>query len=289
MVELIEWMRNYNLSHDPNESVRFYGIDMQGGYRDLEYLADVAKRDPAFYEAADSEKLISLAADEEPDLTAEHDFFESLSQKLAGESDAEHRTAAVIAGTVLQWVDAPRYSEDPAGYGLYRDTCMAKNLMDYYNIELSRGYDQILVTAHNGHVAKGPDTAMGSCINELFEGSYYCIGTDFYNTVVNVHTAGTYDENYQRADHEYCSDSPMAYQAQFFKNGRYCLDLKSITDPGNKIYKLIHKPNFTGLTGEGYNPMWEIYKSYRARIVAVDHYDAMIYYYNTTPIRPIHY
>ena len=98
---------------------------------------------------------------------------------------------------------------------------MAENLMAYYNIEKSRGYSQILITAHNGHVmkydtSKIDDVNMGVKINELFEGSYYCVGTEFYNTCVNVHTAGTYDDEYERANHDYCSDDLLAYQAQYF-------------------------------------------------------------------------
>ena len=43
------------------------------------------------------------------------------------------------------------------------------------------------------------------------------------------------------------------------------------------------------MAGEGYSSDWEVYKSYRARMIVTDHYDAMVYYYETTPIDPIHY
>ena len=171
---------------------------------------------------------------------------------------------------------------------------MAENLMAYYNIEKSRGYSQILITAHNGHVmkydtSKIDDVNRGVKINELFEGSYYCVGTEFYNTCVNVHTAGTYDDEYERANHDYCSDDLLAYQAQYFDGGRYCLDFASVDKTHKKVYNIIHRLNWTGMAGEGYTSDWEVYKSYRARMIAIDHYDAMIYYYETNPIDPIHY
>jgi erythromycin esterase-like protein len=86
---------------------------------------------------------------------------------------------------------------------------MAQLLKDYSELEDARGYAQVVITAHNAHVMKGEssvlpaadDDTMGDRIDALFEGSYFCIGTGFYEGNVNIHTAGTYEENYERKDH----------------------------------------------------------------------------------------
>ena len=64
------------------------------------------------------------------------------------------------------------------------------------------------------------------------------MGTEFYNTCVNVHTAGTYDDEYERANHDYCSDDLLAYQAQYFDGGRYCLDFASVDKTHKKVYNI---------------------------------------------------
>jgi len=294
MVNLLTWMREYNLTHDENESVMIYGVDMQTGIRAAEYLRDFGEKHPEYMSAEDINTLSVLIDEFDKNHPEARDFFYGLSGKLAGFSDVNCQNASIIANSLVQWMDAPSYERNVNDYSIHRDTCMAENLLAYYNIEKSRGYNRILITAHNAHVMKyntdkTSDVNMGVKINELFEGSYYCVGTEFYNTCVNVHTAGTYDDEYERANHDYCSDDLLAYQAQFFENGVYCLDFASVDKTHKKVYNIIHRLNWTGMAGEGYTSDWEVYKSHRARLIATDHYDAMIYYYETTPIDPIHY
>lgn len=294
MLELLTWMREYNLSHSEEESLMFYGVDMQGDLKEIAYLNGFCHDRSEGFSEEELDKLSVLAVEEEPDTEAEREFFDGLYVKLSSFEGSEYRIAESVARALLQWIDAPSFSENPDEYGEYRDRCMAENLQNYYDIEANRGYPQILITAHNGHVMKGDnlgygDRTMGNRITELFEGSYYCIGTEFYNTVVNIHTAGTYDEAYKREDHEYCSEDVLAYQAKYFDEGSYCLDFASVSEKDGRVYKLLHNPNFTGAAGEGYNLYMDLYKTYRAKLVAADHYDAMIYYYETTPIRVRHY
>ncbi|MCR4929378.1 MAG: erythromycin esterase family protein [Lachnospiraceae bacterium] len=294
MVDLLTWMREYNLTHDENESVMIYGVDMQTGIRAAEYLLDFGKKHEGLYTDEEMNTLSVLVAEFDSSHPEARDFFYNLSVKLDSYDDVNCKNAAVIANSLVQLMDAPSYEKNPNNYSVHRDTCMAENLMAYYKIEQSRGYSQIIITAHNGHVMKyntdkTKEVNMGVKINELFEGSYYCVGTEFYNTCVNVHTAKTYDEEYERANHDYCSDDLLAYQAQFFEGKVYCLDFASVDKTHKKVYNIIHRLNWTGMAGEGYSSDWEVYKSYRARMIVTDHYDAMVYYYETTPIDPIHY
>lgn len=294
MVELLTWMREYNLSHDESESVMFYGVDMQTGFRAVKYLNDFCEKNRDFFDGVEPDVLNALAQDENCDIRAYRDFFNDLSAKLATKDDVFFKDASIVAKSLVQWCDAPSFEENSNDYSIHRDTCMAENLKAFYDIEVSRGYPQIIITAHNGHTMKvrtpGSESInMGRKIDEIFEGSYFCVGTGFYNACVNIHTMGTFDDEYERANHDFCSSDLLAYQAQFFDGGVYCLDFSQITDTKSKVYKIIHNMNFTGEAGEGYNEQWEIYKSYRSKIVAVDHFDAMVYYYEATPIDPIHY
>lgn len=298
IVELLTWMRDYNKDKTYEESLMFYGVDMQGPYREIPYLATFADNNPEILDENDKETLHSLEATLETDdyslVDENREFFVSLSEKLLAEDDLRAKNAGIIANSLVQWIDAPSFEEDSQSYGEHRDLCMAKNLKSEYELEVERGYSQIIITAHNGHVMKGDtlgygEVAMGARIDELFEGSYFCIGTDFYNGVVNIHTQGTFEEEYERADHEFCSDGILSYQAKFFDEGRYCLDFTKLTPDDGKVYKLVHSDTFMGLAGEGYNANSDIYKGYRQKMIQADRFDAVIYYYNVTPIRPIDY
>lgn len=309
MADLLSYMREYNLSHPEEESLVFYGVDMQGEEKELDYLNNFCQANAELFTEDELKQLSAFGeAVSDPDTNFDakpyRDFLVGLQQKLltAGEGTAvrdgygeqRFRIAAQIAGTVVQWIDAPSFDEDANAYGQYRDDCMAANLKTFYELEAERGYPQILITAHNGHTMKGNaqgygDTTMGNRIKELFDGSYYTIGTEFYQACVNIHTAGTFDDEYVREDHSFCSSDPLAYQAKFFDNGICCIDVASVTESTPEIYRLLHKPCFTGCAGEGYNAYMDFYRSYRSKLVIADHYDAMICFYEAAPVHPLHY
>ena len=67
------------------------------------------------------------------------------------------------------------------------------------------------------------------------------------------------------------------------------LDFAKVTDENSKLYKAIHEETFMGLVGEGFSENWYTYKSYRAKMVPAEKYDAVVYYYEANPIEPIHY
>ena len=56
-----------------------------------------------------------------------------------------------------------------------------------------------------------------------------------------------------------------------------------------KLYKRIHKPGLMGLVGEGYSEDWAMNRMDRVKLVQGDIFDAVLYYYNVTPIRVLDY
>lgn len=297
IADLLYWMRDYNKTVPYEDSLMFYGVDMQGGFASIEYMQEIAKQDPDMFTSEEKAKLLSIDTEDPESYRNEKDLYEDMLKRLNEKSDVKSRQLAILTEVMLQYTDAPSFEENPGEYSAYRDRCMAENLKRFSEVEDDRGYSQILITAHNGHVMKGSSAAysddtnltMGENIRRIFDGSYFCIGSEFYNACVNIHTAGTYDEEYERADHDYCSDDPLAYQAKFFEGGWYCLDYTKLSDTDSAVYKTVHSPVFTGLVGEGYNVLNDIEKSYRMKIVPADRYDAVVYYYEVNPIDPIHY
>jgi Erythromycin esterase homolog len=295
MIELVEWMRDYNKDKSLEDSVTIYGVDIQGPWRDMNYLADFGERHPDTFTEEEMAKFNTMIEDDDYDIYTEKDFFTGIYNKLLAYDEYEYKYAALVAEILLQSYDAPSFTDTPDEYAAYRDSHMAQNLMSFYNLEVERGYSQIIITAHNGHTMKGEQegygevSAMGGCINDIFEGSYFSVGTAYYNACVNIHVAGTYDDNYVRKDYNFCSDDILAYQAKYFEGEKYCLNFSEITDTNCEVYKKIHNPGFMGLVGEGISALTEQQRMDRARLVQADRFDAVIYYYNVTPIRCLNY
>ena len=61
-----------------------------------------------------------------------------------------------------------------------------------------------------------------------------------------------------------------------------------LTEEDGKVYKLVHEPNFMGMAGEGWNVYMDFNKTYHEKMIQADRFDAVIYYYNATPIRTLH-
>ncbi len=297
IVELLQWMRDYNENLPYEESLMFYGVDIQGGMTSIVYMQNLCREGCELFTEDEKAKLLTIKTEEKADYAPEREFFQGLYERLSASENLKAKQLSILAKCVVLNIDAPDYDEEPQENGHNRDLRMAELLKDYWNIENERGYDQVVITAHNGHAMKGGksilpsegEETMGDQINRIFGGSYYCIGTEFYKGDVNIHTAGTYDDNYERANHFYCSDDSLAYQAKDFENGTYCLDFSKVTDENSKVYKILNNYNFFGEMGEGYGQLQDLGPSHRIKIKATDRFDAMVYYYEVTPIDPIYY
>lgn len=297
IVGLLEWMRDYNVGLSYEESLMFYGVDIQGGTTGIRYLQNICEAGCNLITDGEKEIVLSIDADVKRQYAAARDTFETMADRLFAVDDLKCQQLAMVAKSVVLNIDAPDYEQFPEENDHNRDRKMAENLWDYSQIEKKRGFGQVVVTAHSGHsrtggkgILKSEDNeTMGDHIDRLFEGSYFCIGTDFYDGYVNIHTAGTFGEDYERADHFYCSEDPLAYQAKYFEDGMYCLDFSKVTDENSEVYKNVHDLIFCGFAGEGYAAIQDAYKEERSKFVPADRFDAMIFYYEVTPIDPIHY
>jgi len=291
MLELVEWMHDYNMQSDENDKVRFYGFDMQR----VEYGWKFVKE---FYEMADSETGTEFITKLEEIYGGEDSYrVEILSEaeKLMNDIVSDMRNNA---DTYIEVNDEETYayalqaancllqnailSDETSQYSQIRDKYMAENTKWILNREENVYGTKLMISGHNGHVAKGvsaPYTNMGIHLNEEFGEEYFVIGTDFYNTTCNI------ANNTGRDDYEFCSDDPLAKAVGELDENICYLDFAKANE-SDELADIINNKMKMGSLGEGYSPLMKIMKqTYQINIVPTELYDGMILVYEATPIK----
>lgn len=295
MIDLVTWVQDYNQNVAEKDQIRIYGIDMQSAEDDAVWIASNIEDNILM---GLSEQEVSRVQEIAKWDTYEEVYMEESDKALFEKILAlvqEGENAQLIFDTkvLLQAFDAPSFEENPNAYGEYRDTCMAQNTQLVEKIEANRGFSQIVISGHNGHLMKGDalsygENPLGQKLLEYYGNEYFVIGTEFYHADVNIHTANTWGEEYERKNHYFCSEDAVAAQAQYQKDGMFYLNFSEVTDTNSELYQMINHECTMGLVGEGYNEMMMLLKSYLVKVVPTERYDAVIYVYQANPIDPIY-
>lgn len=301
MTALVEWIQEYNMSVDAAGQINIYGIDMQCATEGGKYVADYVRNNFVEFFSEEEVSRIQEVADWDllSDVTladTDRELFQHIQTVLKENASAHEKDYLfdqVLFNTkiVLETFDAPSFDENPDEYSDYRDRCMAKNVQLVEKMEKNRGFSQVVLTGHNGHVMRGEAVSYGNIplgqrLTEKYAEKYFVIGTEFFHADVNIHTTGTYGEDYERKNHYFCSADPIAAQAKDMENGMFYLDFSKVTDTNSKLYELLHKEIDMGTVGEGYTDWIMLSMSYRTRLVQAERFDAVIYVYRATPIEP---
>ena len=204
VVDMIEWMRNYNESSDNKDKIKFYGFDMQSinytlndilgdlhkfDYRRYkEFTENLSKIDPmSFYAPSPGDLLII----EKDILEIKSLYEENRDNYINKKSQKEFDLMIKNFDIILQWIEFNQISiEEDFNRGFnIRDKYMAENVKWMLNFETQHyGNDKIMLWAHNLHVSKNNYTLkdqdefriFGSNLDNLFKDEYYSIGFDFY-------------------------------------------------------------------------------------------------------------
>jgi len=289
MLELVEWMHDYNMNAEEGEQVRLYGFDMQRDFESAYLISD-------FYSLTDAEKAMEYSAkfdtlfDEanhayEPDKISEaEEIFNQIVADLeekgaeyAGINEEAYAYALQGAKCMLQDIEL----QTAGNYSQIRDENMAENVKWIYEREQEVYGAKLMIAGHNGHVAKAVSSAytnMGFYLHEELGEEYFVIGTDFYKTTCNLPTQDG------RADYDFCSDDPLAAAVGGLEGNVYYLDFAEAAT-STDLAGVIEKAIPTGSLGESYSPLMEVMKNtYQIRIAPGELYNGMIFVYEATPI-----
>ena len=286
MADLIEWMREYNETAPESEKLNFYGFDMQNPDKDLKFITEFCKRSKILTDM-DLEKSLLPITSENSDKILE--ILGKISDAMTEEYNiiGEQRKIAPYLQAVNVFAQSVEYyktiSKSPVESSTVRDKYMAENVQWIQEYEEGLGRSQVFISGHDGHIAFSIPTYvnMGHNLHEHYNSAYFAIGTDFYNTSVNV---PDFENNGIRTTAKFCSADTLAYQAKYHDN-KYLLQFSDVDEKNKKVKKLINSPLNMGSLGEEYYffmkllPITHIVRETPAKL-----YDAMIFLYETTPI-----
>ncbi|MDU2373344.1 MAG: erythromycin esterase family protein [Peptoniphilus harei] len=281
---LINYMFDYNQKAKDEDKLSFYGFDMQNPEKSIELILDFCKENNILQER-DLQKEFSFIKDEKFKISQLKDKEDLLLEIKAHTDTLSSPHAKILSRALTNVLDSVKYYEldfdDYVKVNNVRDELMAKNVKWISDFEKSKGNKMLLISGHNGHIAKSEKfyEPMGSHLKKIFGEKYFIIGTDFYKGIVNINEAGP---DNKRSNHAFVSADPLAYSARKFE-GKYYLDFTKVKD--GETFDLINKEINMVSLGEGYSPLMKFMpRTYRVKEVPKDLYDAMIFVYYAKPI-----
>ncbi|HHW25820.1 MAG TPA: erythromycin esterase family protein [Firmicutes bacterium] len=203
VLELIQWMRRYNMSQPRGRKVRFYGCDCQSIEKVpgviLGYLERVApyKYDEASIILGELANLRILPqtlgkSEDGVDIQARADILNKLYGLLGyishnrmpfvrRSSPEEYESALQHLRVCIQYASTLLLIQDPVELHNSRDSAMAENVEYIINVLEPGG--KAVVWAHNMHVTTFPAieglVTMGQHLRRMFGRGYYALGLTF--------------------------------------------------------------------------------------------------------------
>lgn len=198
VLDLIEWMKNYNKGKTSNQKIKFYGYDMQDATSCVVWLENyLSNNNPGFNKNLLPEKIeenkTSLKELDDKGLDEMQkrnlnklkkleDYVLSKRIELFKKDSIDYKFAKQTIAVLRQKLNYFREQDFNTAYS-YRDSSMTQNIKW---IRENNNNGKIMLWAHNGHIGKGSFSDdyksgnwMGTHLNNLYGKKYYNIGFSF--------------------------------------------------------------------------------------------------------------
>lgn len=198
VIDLIEWMKDYNKDKTSIEKIQFYGYDMQDATSCVVWLDNyLSKNSPGFDKNLLPEKieqnktalreLDDKGLDEMQKMNLKklenlEEFVLSQQTELFKQDSTDYEFAKQTIAVLRQKLSYFREQDFNTAYSI-RDSSMTQNIKW---IRESNNNGKIMLWAHNGHIGKGSFSEdfksgnwMGWHLNNLYGKKYYNVGFSF--------------------------------------------------------------------------------------------------------------
>ncbi|MER2261589.1 MAG: erythromycin esterase family protein [Psychrobacillus sp.] len=293
MVDLVQWMHDYNATASEEEKLYFYGNDMQRYDYNKKGVLDYYKvvNENAFtdYES----KLTPVSNENMRELTTEqlneiNQTVEEIIQDLQSNEAAyveksnkeSHKFALHYAQIMKQRTELFLNDKD---YMQLRDEYLAQNLQWIMEFEAARGNDKVFFNGHNGHVEKTSASlagykSMGQYLDEQYGEAYFAIGTDFTQSKFQSKNGSGERKNYKVKNNNELTDAFSKVESNiFYVDFEKAGELEALKDIISKKQKM---PNI----GDDFRYWYKFLKMfYTIEMVPNEAYDGVIIVKEATP------
>ena len=232
MIDLIQWMHDYNATAREDEKIYFYGNDMQRydyskkGLLDYYEVVnmDAKKKYAAQLEHASNKTMRSLSTSQlkEIDNALDNIVLDLQSNKMVYVEESSPEAFAFALQYAQLMKQRTELFLNEGEYLQLRDQYLAENLQWIVEFEAARGHDKVFFSGHNGHIEKTSASlagykAMGSYLDELYGSKYFAIGTDLMNSKFQALNRGSDKrKNYTIKNHNGLVDAFSAVEPNIF-------------------------------------------------------------------------
>jgi erythromycin esterase len=198
VLDLIEWMKNYNKGKSADQMIQFYGYDMQDATScviwldkylskyitnfDKSLLPEKIEENKIELRKLDDKALDEMQKRNLNKLKQLEDYVLKNKIELFKKDSSDFKFATQTIAVLRQKLNYFREQDFNSAYS-YRDSSMTQNIKW---IRESNNNGKIMLWAHNGHIGKGTFSDdfesgnwMGTHLNKLYGEKYYNIGFSF--------------------------------------------------------------------------------------------------------------
>jgi erythromycin esterase len=194
MVDLVQWMYQYNLKASEEGKVYFYGNDMQRydyskkGLLDYYEVVnmDAGEKYASQLEHVSNETMRELTTEQlnEIDETIDNMLLDLQSNEVTYVEQSSTGAYAFALQYAQIMKQRTQLFLNEGEYTKLRDQYLTDNLQWIVEFEGARGHDKLFISGHNGHIEKTSASlagykSMGHYLDELYGEEYFAIGTDF--------------------------------------------------------------------------------------------------------------
>ncbi|QEY22945.1 erythromycin esterase family protein [Psychrobacillus sp. AK 1817] len=293
MVNLVQWMHDYNATASEEEKVYFYGNDMQRyDYSKKGVLEYYKAVNPNMFKNYDSklelvtnEKMRELTKEQLQDIneTVENIILDLQSNKAAyaEQSSEESHVFALQNAQILK--QRTQLFLNEGEYTQLRDQYLTDNLQWIIDYEAARGNEKVFINGHNGHIEKTSASlagykSMGNYLDERYGEEYFAIGSDFIKSKFQSKNGSGERRNFTVKNHNDLVDAFSEVESNTF-----FVDFENASE-SDELSDIISSEQKMANIGDDFRMWYKFLKMfYTIEMTPNEAYDGMIIVKEATP------
>lgn len=293
MVNLVQWMHDYNATASEEEKVYFYGNDMQRyDYCKKGVLEYYKAVNPNMFKNYDSklelvtnEKMRELTKEQLQDIneTVENIILDLQSNKAAyaEQSSEESHVFALQNAQILK--QRTQLFLNEGEYTQLRDQYLTDNLQWIIDYEAARGNEKVFINGHNGHIEKTSASlagykSMGNYLDERYGEEYFAIGSDFIKSKFQSKNGSGERKNFTVKNHNDLVDAFSEVESNTF-----FVDFENASE-SDELSDIISSEQKMANIGDDFRMWYKFLKMfYTIEMTPNEAYDGMIIVKEATP------